>query len=524
MRDKESFSKSRRSFSKGLALAGFGWVMRPGEALGESGRYDVRAFGAKGDGQSLDTAAIQKAIDSAASNDGGVVWFPSGTYLSFSLKLRSNITLQLSSGATLLAATATFRNGQQYDLPEEQPTAIVPFQDYGHNHWHNSLIWGENIRDVAVLGPGVLWGRGLNKGDGPAEEKPGAGNKMIALKNCHNVLLRDIEMRDAGHFGVLASGVDNLIIDGLKIDTRRDGIDIDSCRDVHVSNCTVNSPWDDGIVLKSSYSLGKLQPTERVTITNCVVTGSFQVGSMLDGTFLPFPEHVPVDPPAHTGRIKIGTETNGDVRNVVVSNCVLDGCFGLAVESEDGGHIEDISFSNITMRNLTGPPFFVRLGSRLRGPAGTATGSIRRVAFADIQCWNADARYCSMLTGVLGAKLEDISFMDIHVEHRGGGNIRHNEIPEREKEYPDPQMFGAGAAHGFFVRHVQGLRMGNIAVKAMNSDERPLMVLDDVQRSWVHGLEAIGSTSDEVQGRRLEQVQVLDASLQQQTIVPYEPK
>jgi polygalacturonase len=146
----------------------------------------------------------------------------------------------------LLAATAEFTPGHVYDVPEPQPASISGYQDYGHNHWHNSLIWGEGLEQVAITGPGLLWGRGLKKGDGPEEERVGAGNKIVALKNCRNVILRDVSMKEAGHFGVLASGVDNLLIDGVQIDTRRDGIDIDGCRSVHISNCTVNAPWDDG--------------------------------------------------------------------------------------------------------------------------------------------------------------------------------------------------------------------------------------------------------------------------------------
>jgi polygalacturonase len=249
-------------------------------------------------------------------------------YPCFSLRLRSRVTLQLDSGCILLSA-----QGDHYDLPEPQPATIAPYQDFGHNHWHNSLIWGEDLDQVAITGSGILWGKGLNKGDGPNEERPGAGNKAIALKNCRNVLLRDLVLRDAGHFGVLSSGVDNLTIENLRIDTRRDGIDIDSCRNVHISNCTVNAPWDDAIVLKSSFSLGRARPTEQVTISNCTVTGSYQLGSLLDATFLPFPPVVPNDAPSHVGRIKIGTETNGDIRNIVVSNCVFEGCHGLAVES-----------------------------------------------------------------------------------------------------------------------------------------------------------------------------------------------
>jgi polygalacturonase len=223
-------------------------------------RYDVRSYGATGNGRTLDTTAVQRAIDGAAKDGGGIVHFPAGSYLSFSLRLRSQVTLEFAPGSTLLAATPDFSVlSRQYDAPEAQPVAIVPYQDYGHNHWQNSLLWGENLHDIAIVGQGLIWGRGLQKGDGPEEERAGAGNKAISLKNCRNVLLRDISILDPGHFGVLASGVNNITIDNVRIDTRRDGIDIDGCRNVHITNCTVNAPWDDGIVLKSSYSLGELR-------------------------------------------------------------------------------------------------------------------------------------------------------------------------------------------------------------------------------------------------------------------------
>jgi len=106
----------------------------------------------------------------------------------------------------------------------EPQGAWEPYQDYGHNHWHNSLIWGENIHDVAILGPGLIWGKGLSRGLGrdkdlPVSGNPGVGNKAIALKNCHNVILRDFSILQGGWFGILATGVDNFTIDNLKIDT-----------------------------------------------------------------------------------------------------------------------------------------------------------------------------------------------------------------------------------------------------------------------------------------------------------------
>lgn len=515
---------SRRSVIKGLGAAALLTVAaRTIWAVGPAAKYDVREFGAVGDGRTLDTSAIQGAIDSAANHGGGVVFMPAGIYLCFSLRLRSHVTIETAPGCVLVAAASEFKPGREYDAPESQPAAISGYQDYGHNHWHNSLLWGDGLDQVAIVGRGLLWGRGLNKGDGPGEERAGAGNKIVALKNCRNVMLRDISMRDAGHFGVLASGVDNLLIDGVQIDTRRDGIDIDGCRGVHISNCTVNAPWDDGIVLKSSYSLGELRATERVTIDNCIITGSFQMGSSLDGTFLPFPPVVAQDAPSLVGRIKIGTETNGDVRNVVVSNCVLDGCHGLAVESEDGGHVEDVRFSNITMRNLIGPPFFVRLGTRMRGPAAMTPGTIARIAFEGIDCWNATSKFCSVLSGVPDHPIRDVSFANIRIEHQGGGRLRHGEIPELEKEYPDPQMFGPTPSQGFFIRHVEGLRMEDVVVKSMTPDPRPLIVLDSVDKTRLRGVEGVDGTSMVVEGRRLTDVQVLDADGKQQVIAPYQP-
>ena len=125
-------------------------------------------------------------------------------------------------------------------------------------------------------------------GRGAGGGAPGVANKAIALKNCRNVLLRDFSILHGGHFGILATGVDNLTIDNLKIDTNRDGMDVDCCRNVRISNCSVNSPWDDGICLKSSFALGYARATEMVTITNCLLAGSFEEGALLDGSYKKF--------------------------------------------------------------------------------------------------------------------------------------------------------------------------------------------------------------------------------------------
>ena len=338
--------------------------------------YPVTTFGAQGDGKALDSPAINKAIDAAAAAGGGTVFFPPGTYRSFSIHLRSNVSLYLGPGSILLAADPP-ESGEGYDLAESnQPWEN--YQDFGHNHWHNSLIWGEGLNGVSILGPGLIWGKGLSRGwgAGPKAEQPGAGNKAIALKNCRNVLLRDFSILHGGHFGILATGVDNFTIDNLVIDTNRDGMDIDCCRNVRISNCSVNSPWDDGICLKSSFALGYARSTEMVTISNCLVTGNYQEGTLLDATCKPLPAE---DKAFRTGRIKFGTESNGGFKNITISNCVFEGCRGLAIESVDGAVIEDVCISNIAMRNIFGAPIFMRLGARMRGPAGVPVGVIRRV-------------------------------------------------------------------------------------------------------------------------------------------------
>ena len=350
--------------------------------------FDVRSYGAKGDGKTFDTPSINKAIDAAAEAGGGTVYFKSGTYLCYSIHLKSNITLFIDQGATILAADSA-----GYDAAE--PNEWSKYQDFGHSHWHNSLIWGENLENISILGQGLINGNGLLR---EADRKPvGTGNKAISLKNCRNVELRDIAILNGGHFAILATGVDNLTIHNLKIDTNRDGMDIDCCRNVRVSNCTVNSPTDDGICLKSCYGLGKFKDTEDVTITNCLVCG-FDNGTVLDGTYQRLKRGAPDKSP--TGRIKFGTESSGGFKNITISNCVFDNCRGLALETVDGGLLEDVSITNITMRNIVNSPIFLRLGSRMRSPEGTPIGELRRISISNFVVYNADPRYASIISGI----------------------------------------------------------------------------------------------------------------------------
>ena len=170
--------------------------------------YNVLDYGAVGDGQANNTKAINTAIETAAKNGGGTVFFPAGDYLSFTIHLKSNITLHLDQGAVLIGDKEA--NGVGYDLPEKEKW-YSKFQDFGHSYWKNSLIYGDSLRNIAITGEGLIWGKGLQTHDKP--ELIGSGNKAIALKNCVNVTIQDISILHGGHFCILATGVDNITID-----------------------------------------------------------------------------------------------------------------------------------------------------------------------------------------------------------------------------------------------------------------------------------------------------------------------
>ena len=447
--------------------------------------FDVRTFGATGDGKTLDTSPINQAIETISAAGGGTLFFPAGSYLCYSIRLKSLVSLYLDAGAIIVAAEVPKEGTttEGYD-PAGPPQDWERYQDFGHNHWRNSLLWGEDLHDISIFGPGLIWGKGLSRGESnelPRAESPGAGNKAIALKNCRNVTFRDFSMLMCGHFAMLLTGVDNLVIDGLKIDTNRDGLDIDCCRNVHVSNCTINSPWDDAIVPKSSFALGYPRPTENLTISNCYVTGAYDYGTLLDGTFKQMSyrkgERRPI------GRIKFGTESNGGFKNIAVSNCIFEYCRGLALETVDGGLMEDITLTNLTMRGMVHSPIFLRLGARLRAPEGIKTGVLRRVILSNIVSSNAVAEYPSILSGIPGSLIEDIKVSDVYLHQLGGGPKEWAalEPPEKENGYPEATMFGILPARGFFVRHARNLEFSNIEVASEKSDDRPAFWMHDVE-------------------------------------------
>ena len=484
----------------GVAATGFASTTATGGSNAQA-FFDVRTFGATGNGKVLDTLAVNQAIEAAAAAGGGTVVFPAGTYLCFSIHLRSRVHLYLSQGAILMAADspkpgeASGFNGGTYDAAESN-APWEALQDFGHNHWHNSLLWGEDLADLSITGPGLIHGRGLSHGRDSQTlgipfkaEQAGVGNKAVALKNCRNVLLRDFRILKGGHFGLLLTGVDNLTIDNLLIDTDRDGMDLDCCRNVRVSNCTVNSPWDDGICPKSSFALGFARATDTLTITNCFVTGTYELGSVLDGSFRKFAGSAAW----RTGRIKCGTESNGGFRNITISNCVFEGCQGLALESVDGALIEDVAIANITMRDVVSAPLFFRLGARLRGPKETTKiGTLRRVSVTNLTSSNAGAPISSIISGIPNGVIEDLHLANLYLHHAGGisGETVNLEPAELEAAYPEPNMFGPTASQGLFLRHARRVELSHVEVACDVADPRPALVLSHVDRVDVFALTA----------------------------------
>jgi polygalacturonase len=260
-------------------------------------------------------------------------------------------------------------------------------------------------------------------------------------------------------------------------------MDIDCCQNVRVSNCTVNSPWDDGICPKSSYALGYARATRNLTITNCLVTGCYELGTVLDGTFKKF---APDSRVSRTGRIKCGTESNGGFINVTISNCVFEGCQGYALETVDGALLEDITITNTTMRDLASGPIFMRLGARLRGPKETTkVGTLKRILISNLDCYNAPQKVSSILSGIPGYAIEDVKLSNIYIETVGGSTAEAAQVrpPEFENKYPEPSMFGDMPVSGFFLRHVRNVEMSHVEIANSAPDARPAFYLTDVDRA-----------------------------------------
>lgn len=446
--------------------------------------FNVRSFGAVGDGKNLDSPAIDKAINAAAEAGGGTVLVPAGTYLSGSIHLKSNIHLLIDVGATILGAP---QNLNAYD--ETEPFPGIAYQDGGHCYFHNSLIWGENLTNVFITGHGMINGGGLDRNPKILDEMCGyghfptpntktyppvrIGNKSIALKLCRNVVIEGITIFHGGHFAILVTGCDNLTIDNVTIDTNRDGMDIDCCRNTMVSNCRVNSPVDDGICPKSTYALGELRLTENLTIVNCQVS-AFEEGTLIDGTMKPTKSGI--------GRIKFGTESSGGFRNCTIANCTFRNCRGFALEEVDGGILENITVNNLSMVNMIDYAIYITTGKRNRTPDLKTDSRIKNILISNVIVDGVGKMSGIQIMGLPEQPVEGVRLENIRLTSKGGGTTNDAAITPKELGigYPEPGKIGTLPAYGFYARHVKDLELANIHLNYSAPEMRPALAFADV--------------------------------------------
>jgi len=435
-----------------------------GEHASPVSLFSVKDYGAVADGRAKDTQAIQKAIDAANKAGGGTVYFPPGKYLSGTLVLKSYVTLHLEEGSVLLGSTDIA------DFPEMPPK----FRSYTDNYVNQSLIYAEDQHDIAITGRGTIDGQGSAYPQRSYLGRP----YVIRFVACQRIHVEGISMRNSPMWMQHYLACDYVTIRGIHVYNHstynNDMIDIDCCRNVHISDCYGNSD-DDAITLKSTAD----RATENVTITNCVL------GSRCNA-------------------IKMGTESNGGFKNISITNCVINskygkmgfyggliGSSGISLELVDGGTLENITVSNIAMRNVK-VPIFLRLGNRARpfrkDMEKPAMGTFRNVVISNIVARGVGPVGCS-ITGLPGHPIKNVTLSNIRITFPGGGTAEDaaREIPELADKYPEGTMFGTLPAYGFFCRHVDGLRFSNIDLEVEQPDYRPALVCDDVRNLEVDG-------------------------------------
>jgi polygalacturonase len=410
---------------------------------------------------------------------------PAGRYLCGSIHLKSNIELHLDNGAYIIAAPQSMN---AYD--ESEKFEGPQYQDGGHTFFHNSLLWGENLHHVSITGLGIIDGSGLTKKDRESGGRVlggsiGNGDKAIALKLCRNVNIHDITILHGGHFAIIITGCDIVDINNVNIDTNRDGIDVDACTFTTISNCKVNSPNDDAIVLKSSYALQRPVGCDHILITNCSVMG-YAEGSYYDGTLKPH------DVGWGCGRIKLGTESNGGYHNITISNCTFTNCSGLALEEVDQGEMSNIVVTNIAMNHVRHYPIYITTGCRNRGPKEcTDVSRASNIQISNITADNVDPMSGIQITGMKDSPLSNIRLSNIQINYLGGGTKEEGMQPFKElgTTYPEPRHLGRCPAYGIFARHIKGLYLDHITLRTSAPDYRPAIIMDDVDGAYIDHVE-----------------------------------
>lgn len=427
--------------------------------------FSVTGYGAVGDGKTLCTPAIQKAIDACAEAGGGTVLFPPGTYLSGTVFLKSHVTLHLEAAATLLGS------------PNLADYPSVPAKIESRTNQYNlrSVIFAEDLDKIAITGRGTLDGNGA-----AYKQKRHDGNRPLILRviNCRDVRVENIQMRNSGFWNQHYLACTRVVVRGIRVFNHAtynaDGIDIDGCRDFVLTDSFVDSD-DDAICLKSTLE----RPCENVLISNCVVS-------------------------SHCNAIKMGTDSTGGFINVTITNCSIisprdsqviyglqRGISGISLELVDGGRLERVAISNVTIDGVSSP-ICLRLGNRAQPVTPDApkppVGAVRNLTFSHIIATRASRNGCP-ITGIPGHPIENLTLNNVRMEFEGGGTTEDaaRAIPELENAFPKSVMFGTLPAYGLWFRHVKNLRLLNVQHALTGPDARPAMIFDDVEDVLVDG-------------------------------------
>ncbi len=453
-------------------------------------KYSVEQFNICSQVDHPQTVALQKMIDTLSNNGGGVVVFPKGKFVFGTVFLKSNVHIELNG--TEICGSLDFKD---YCAHEEIDYPL--YQDASHSFFDTSLFVGKNCKNLSIYGNGSIDMRSVWDEDN-VRNMVHRGAKCVALKECEDVSIDGISILNATDLAVYFAGCKNVTVSNVTVKAYIDGISPDGCENVKITGCDLLC-GDDGIVMKSSYTLNRLAHCKNIEISNCKIS-------------------------SRCNAIKFGTETNGDFEDITVKNIAIENTrlSGIALETVDGANIKNIRFSDIKMKNVA-TPFFVHIGKRLRGPAGTKIGSISNVSFENIEAvgpyvpyktipWN----YCSFhekddfqepwnigkaegldqsviyeetmpwqitsnICGLLGHKIKDVSFKNIKMILHGGAKSMVKSVPEEPLTYPEAFVYGRELpASAIYFRHIDGLKLENIDVELINDDVRPYFVMDDV--------------------------------------------
>ena len=410
--------------------------------------FSVLDYGAATDGTTNDTPAINAAITAAnaAGPGGGVVQFPAGTYLAGgSIHLLSNVTIQLDAGATITAAATGF------DPPEPNP--YDQYQDYGHSHFHDSVIWGENLTNVAFTGSGTITGAGHLITGTP---NPGQADKLLTLVNVNGLTLSGITLELGGHIALLTQHCSHVVSSHLTISTAadRDGWNVVDTTDVRITNINVASN-DDSLVFKGDYALGQVYNSGNVVVTNAQLSSKC------------------------CNAVMFGSETCGNFTNYTFNNIVVTeaGKSGLGIVSEDGARISDVTYNHVVMSG-TQSPIMEKIGTRLRCGGSPTIGSISGIHYNDVTGTSAGA-FSPTLWGQPGHPVSDITFNDVHLTLPGGtGPMDPNAVPTDNGDY-NPNSLSTRPAYGFYLHNVTGIAFNDASLQLAASDARPAFIAND---------------------------------------------